>query len=185
MLRTATAGLQGYCPVCLLPCITTEHAACREHVLPAHSRAKANLQNKWHCHECNGIPEQSSGRHSLTSRPQQQHGAQLLKAQQHGAQLLKAEQSVGVQERWPLVGANGAADNTVSGHTKAAIIDCGLSAQGGEAAKFAQKQQQLQEHKRTSISDAEAAEAGKEASEAWVTYLLIASCTLYCLYCMW
>ena len=76
------------------------------------------MQKKWRCHECNGIAEQRSGSHTLTSRKQQQRGAQLLTAQQHGAQLLKAEQNVGGRERRPLVGANRAADNTVSGIQK-------------------------------------------------------------------
>ena len=189
MLQTATAGLQGYCPVCLLPCIATKHAACQVSALPAHSRDKASLQNAWHCHECNRIAEHSSGSQKLSSGQQQQHGDQFLKAQLHGAQLLKADQSVGDGERQPLDGANGASDNVVLRHAEA---HGGPSAQGGEAATLTQKQQQqqqlqqqLQEHRDDPISGAEAAEAGKEVAEAWVTYFPIASCTMYCLSCIW
>ena len=165
MLQTATAGLQGYCPVCLLPWAATKHAAGQDSALPAHSRHEASLQNTWHCHECNRSAEHSSGSQSL--RQQQQHGTQLLKAQQDGAQLRKAEQSV--KERQPIVGANMAAGNTELRHEEAGG---GLPAQGGEAATLTQKQQQqLQEQGSTPIRDAEAAEASKEVTEVWVTSL--------------
>ena len=167
MLRMSTAGLQGYCPICLLPCIATKHAACQDHVL--HSRDKLSLLHSQHCQECNRIAEQSYGSPSLSSRQQQQHGPQLLKAQQHGAQLLKAKQSLGNRERWHVVGANRAADNTV---LTRAETDGGLSAQGRESATLTQQQQQQQlqeqEHRKSPIGVAKAAEAGKEVSEAWV-----------------
>ena len=124
------------------------------------------MQNSLHCHECDRIAEHNSGSQSLCSRQQQQRGAQVLKAQlkaqQHSAQLLTAEQSVEDCEGWPLVHANRA--SVLSRHAEA---DGGLSAQGGEAATLSQKQQQ-QLQQQLPISGVEAAEASKEAAEAWV-----------------
>lgn len=185
MLRSATAGLEGYCPVCLLPCLTPRHATRRHHTLPAHSRDRTNLQNSQHGQDCSCIGDHIS---SLSSRQQQPYGAHLLKAQQQGeSQLFTAEQSVGDQE-WQPVGANGAADCVGSRHGEA---DGGLSAQGADTAALAQqlgmqqqRQQQLQEQDAIPISDVEAAEAGKEMAEAWVTYLPTASQAIRCLFCM-
>lgn len=181
MLRSATAGLEAYCPVCLLPCLTPRHATRQDHTLPAHSRDRTSLQDSQQCRGCSCV---TSDTRSLSSRQQQLHDAQLLKAQQQRAsQLLTAEPSVRDQGRWLPVGANGAADCVGSQHGE---VDGGPFAVGGDTASLTQKlgaqqqqqQQQLQEQNGTPVTDVEAAEAGKEVAEAWVTYLPFASQTM-------
>ena len=190
MLRSATAGLEGYCPVCLLLCLTPRHATRQDHTLPAHSRDRTSLQDSPQCQGCNHTHERTSDSQNLSSRQQQLHGAHLLKAQQQGEpQLLTAEQSVGDQGRWLPDGANGATDCVGSRHGEARGE---ILPQGGDTATLAQKlglqqqqlQEQLQKQNGTSVSDKEAAEAGKEVAEAWVTYMPIASQTMHCLFCM-
>lgn len=192
MLCSATAGLEGYCPVCLLPCLTPRYATRQDHTLPVHSRDRTSLQNSQHRQGCSGIGEHISDSQSVNSRQQQPHGAQLLKAQQQGEpQLPAAEQSVGHQGRWLPVGTKGAADCVGSGHGEA---NDELLSQGNDNGTLTrelvvqlqqQQQQQLQKQNGTPVSDVEAAKAGKEMAEAWVSYLPIASQTMCCLLCMW
>lgn len=170
MLCAATAGLEGYCPVCLLPCGPFRHAACQHHALPASDSGQARLQ-----HARRG--QQSSNHHSSNHvREQQQH-------QQHcGLPQCKVEQSLGSLRRSQLA----AADGTAGSAALCSQRQTGRGVAQGNAAGSTQSADALQQqqHMGTLNGHADAAEASQAATEAWVSHLPSAShFVLLCVAC--
>ena len=153
MLHAATAGLEDYCPVCLLPCAPSRHAACQDHThaLPAPHRPKAVLQHTRHS-QTSG----HTGEHSLRHGSEQQQHYQVLVQ-------CNTEQSLGTQQ---VAAADAGADNAAP-----------RSQQEGDrfAAREDAQQQHQQQHRGLSSGHAEAAETNKEVTEDWVHDLPFAS----------
>lgn len=148
MLREATAGLEGYCPVCLLPCAPTRHAPCHDPALLAPNRAKAVLQHTRH-----GQEGDHTGEHSL------RHGNE----QQQPPHSFKAAHSLGTQRSCQTATAGMAADTAALSSQQQAG---GCEAREDAAAPTADAQQQ-QQPRGAPNGDAE---ASKEMTEAWVTH---------------